>query len=54
MSIIVNKEMFRAKKLQKGAVKNRGKYLYWINLWGFGVIITSTVKGLKYDLSLDC
>lgn len=40
MSIIVNREMFRSKKLQKGAVKNRGKYLYWVNLWGFGVIIT--------------
>lgn len=53
MSIVINRKMFGAKKLAKGGFTKRGKYLYWVNLWGFGIIITNTCKGLKYDMSLS-
>lgn len=53
MSIVINRKMFGAKKLAKGGFVKRGKYLYWVNLWGFGIIITNTCKGLRYDMSLS-
>lgn len=51
MSIVFTK--FGKKQLDKGHISNRGKYMYWVNLWGFGIILTNTCKGLKYDMSLN-
>lgn len=53
MSIVINKNMFGKRKFDKGGFTKRGKYLYWVNLWGFGIIVTNTCKGLKYDMSLN-
>ena len=49
MNFVVKRNMFGEKKFAQGNVKRGKKFLYWINLWGFGIIITNTVKGLRYD-----
>ena len=51
MSIVFTK--FWKKKFGKGRIAKRGKYMVWLNLWGVGVIISNTCKGLKYDMSLS-
>lgn len=45
MNIVFTK--FGKKRFDKGSISKRGKFMYWINLWGFGVIITNTCKGLE-------
>lgn len=53
MNFVFKKNMFNVKKLGKGGLKNsQGKFLYWVNLWGFGIIVTNTFKGLKYDITV--
>ena len=52
MCIVMKRNMFEEKEFSKGVEKKRNKYLYWINLYGFGIIITNTCKGLKYDISV--
>lgn len=51
MSIVFTK--FGKKQFNKGRIAKRGKYMLWVNLWGFGVIVSNTCKGLKYDMSLS-
>lgn len=50
MSIVFTR--FGKKQFKKGSITKRGKYMYWVNLWGFGVIVSNTCKGLRYDMSL--
>lgn len=52
MNIVINKNMFNVKKLAKGGTKRKDKFIYWINLWGFGILVTNTCKGLRYELSI--
>lgn len=51
MSIVFTK--FGKRKFAKGLITKRGKYMVWLNLWGIGVIVSNTCKGLKYDMSLS-
>ena len=52
MNIVLGRKMFKKRKLAAGGYSRYGKYVFWINIWGFGIILTNTCKGLKYDLSI--
>lgn len=52
MNFVFKKNMFDVRKLGRGGMNKHGKFLYWVNLWGFGIIVTNTCKGLKYDISV--
>lgn len=50
MNIVIKRNLFEVKKLAKGSVKRKDKFMYWINIYGFGIIITNTCRGLMYDV----
>lgn len=49
MNIVINKNMFKARKLAKGIIKKNKKFIFWMNIYGFGILITNTCKGLSYE-----
>ena len=41
MFIKVDRKMFGKKQFDKGLLKNGKDFVYWVNFWGLGVLVSN-------------